>query len=315
MNELYPPIEPTAMRWIDVENDHKIYLEECGNPAGESVLFIHGGPGSGCSTGHRRYFDPAHYRIVLVDQRGCGRSTPLGETAGNCTDWLVQDFEAVRQRLGIERWILFGGSWGATLALCYARAFPSAVSAMILRGTFLARSRDLDWFFGPFGAASVFPDAYERFTDGVPPEERCDLIAAYHRRVHGADAPTAGAWASAWAAWGDRVATWTLGSSGEPGTSDSNRLLAKVRIETHFAVNRYFLADRPLLGALDQLPDVPITIVQGRRDLVCPVDAAWALYRAIPGARLILLPDTGHLVGEPAMIDALVGETDRLRRG
>jgi len=313
MNHLYPRIAPSAIYLIDVGDGHLAHVEECGNPDGRVVLFIHGGPGSGCNAGHPRYFDPRHYRIVLVDQRGSGRSTPPGATRANTTDLLVRDLETIRRRLGIDRWLLFGGSWGATLALAYAQRHGGAVSGMILRGTFLARREDLAWFFGADGAARVFPDAYSELLRVVPSAERGDLIGAYHRRVHGDDAAVADESARAWSRWADRVATWTLPPSEEQVATDRHRLVAKVRIETHYAVNGYFLRDRPLLDGVSRLPDVPVTVVHGRRDLVCPVEAAWTLHRAIPGSRLILLSDAGHLAVEPAMIDALVGETDRLR--
>lgn len=313
MHRLYPPIPVLAAYSVDVGEGHLIHVEECGNPAGTPVVFIHGGPGSGCNAGHRRYFDPAHYRVVLADQRGCGRSTPLGETRANSTDRLIRDLETIRQRLRIERWILFGGSWGATLALRYAQTFPDTVSAMVLRGSFLARPEDLEWFFGGAGAARVFPDAYDDFVHPVPDGERRDLPGAYYRRIHGPDEGVALAWARTWSAWGNRVVTWTLPSLEAEDEIDPQRLLAKVRIETHYAVNRHFLAERPLLDAVGRLPDVPIAIVHGRRDLICPFDAAWTLHRAIPGSRLIPVPEAGHLAGEPAMIDALVGEMDRLR--
>lgn len=314
MRQLYPPAAALATYRIDVGDGHRVHVEECGNPVGRPVLFLHGGPGSGFNALHCRYFDPAHYRIVLVDQRGCGRSTPLGETRANSTDNLVRDLEAVRQTLRIRRWILFGGSWGATLALCYAQAFPDAVSAMVLRGSFLARGKDLAWFFAKAGAARIFPDAYDEFLRPVPGAERQDLVGAYCRRVQAPDRDVALAWARAWGAWGDRVVTWNLPPSERKDEIDPERLLAKVRIETHYAFNRYFLADRPLLDGASRLPDVSIAIVHGRRDLICPFEAAWAMHRAIPGSRLVPVPEAGHLAVEPKMIDALVGEMDRLRR-
>jgi len=313
MHQLYPQAQALATYRIDVEEGHRIHVEECGNPAGKPVVFIHGGPGSGCNAAHRRFFDPAHFRIVLVDQRGSGRSTPLGETRANSTPVLVRDLETTRQRLGIGRWILFGGSWGATLALRYAQTFPDAVSALVLRGSFLARQEDLDWFFGGSGVARVFPEDYGDFLCPVPADERGDLVRAYHRRIHGSDEEMVLAWARAWTAWAERVATWTLPQPRTEEPTDPQRSLAKARIETHYALNRYFLSDRPLLGAAGSIPDVPIAIVHGRRDLVCPFDAAWALHRAISGSRLVQVPEAGHLAFEPTMTDALVGEMDRLR--
>lgn len=311
---LYPPIDKVVSYQIEVGGGHRLYVEECGNRDGQPVLFIHGGPGSGCNANHRRYFDPTHYRIVLMDQRGCGRSTPLGNVQDNDTYALVEDLETIRRRLDIQRWILFGGSWGATLALRYAQDNPNAVAAIVLRGSFLARPQDLDWFFGDQGAARIFPEAYGNFLGPVPVAERDDLIAAYHRRIMGADAETAFAWACHWLDWGGTVTTWTLPTTDRTSVPEPQRLLAKAKIEAHYALNRYFLLDRPLLDAVGQLPAVPVCIVHGRRDLVCPCAAAATLNQAIPGSRLILVEDAGHPPVEPAMIDALVGETDRLRQ-
>lgn len=313
MLTLYPPIDDVTCHEIVVGGGHVLYVEECGHPQGEAVLFLHGGPGSGCSTDSRRYFDPTHYRIVLVDQRGSGRSRPRGEVDGNDTHTLIRDLNSVRQRLSIERWMLFGGSWGATLAIRYAQIYPLAVSAIILRGTFLARPRDVDWFFGADGAARVFPEAYADFSQPLTNDECSNPIAAYHRRLHGADRNIALNWARSWSEWSRTVTEWTLPRRDGNADTDPDRLLTKTRIETHYAINGYFLVGTPLLDAISRLPLVPITIVHGRRDLVCPCAAAWTLHRAIPRSRLILLDNAGHLAGEPAMVDALVRETDRLR--
>lgn len=317
MRSLYPPISDVSSYRIDVGDGHCVYVEECGNRNGQAAVFLHGGPGSGCNANHRRYFDPLHYRIVLLDQRGSGRSTPLGETRANATDNLVDDLETVRRHLAIEQWVLFGGSWGATLALCYAQAYPRAISAIVLRGPFLARRRDLEWFFGADGAARIFPDSYSTFVADLNRAERDDPVAAYHRAVHGSDRQIALAWANRWRDWSDRVATWTLppveSAVGSAPATDASVVLAKARIETHYAANRFFLADSVLLENARRLPDVPITIVHGRRDLVCPCEAAWTLHSCIPGSRLVVLPDTGHLLGEPTMVDAMISETDRLK--
>jgi proline iminopeptidase len=250
-----------------------------------------------------------------VDQRGCGRSSPLGEIGGNTTGELALDLEKIRAHLGVDRWLVFGGSWGATLALTYAQTYPVAVSGLVLRGTFLARTRDLEWFFGDGGAARVFPDAASRFIDRIPVGERSDPVVAYYRRVHGSDKSEALYFARAWASWCDRVATWNLPAVGDKKVreDDPRRFLAKVRIETHYAVNRYFLAGQPLLEGMKRLPDVPVSIVHGRRDLTCPLESAWSLHKAIPGSRLIIVSGSGHLAVESGMIDALIGETDGLR--
>ena len=312
---LYPPIEPYATRRLGVSASHELYVEECGNPAGVPVLFLHGGPGSGCNADHRRFFDPSFYRVVLLDQRGSGRSTPSGRVEGNDTRELIGDIEAVRRALDIDRWVLFGGSWGAALALLYAQAHAGAVRAMVLRGIFLARQRDLEWFFGPDGVARVFPEAWHEFAGLVPPHERADVVAACYRRIHGPDKRLALAAARAWSAWTDRVATWTLpaAGAGKELPEQVDRLLAKARIETHFARHGYFIGSNEILERAGRLTDVPVAIVHGRRDLTCTMEAAWLLHRAVQGSTLSVVPEAGHLASEPAMIDALVAATDRLR--
>jgi proline iminopeptidase len=310
----YPAIEPHATRRLPVALPHVLYVEECGNPLGLPVVVLHGGPGSGCRPHHRTLFDPGFYRILLFDQRGSGRSEPRGWVRRNRTPDLIDDLERIRRALGVDRWLLFGGSWGATLALLYAQAHPETVLGLVLRGVFLARPRDLDWFFGADGAARVFPEAWQSFSGMIPDAERGDLVAAYDRRVRD---PNGGeGFVEAWSAWEDRVATWSLGPatrSRATGGEDLERQRAKVRIATHFARHAYFIAPNQILDRAALLPDVPISIVQGRRDLVCPMEGAWALQHAVPGSRLIVVPAAGHLDSEPEMVDALVGETDRLR--
>jgi proline iminopeptidase len=274
-------------------------------------------------------FDPGFYRVVLVDQRGSGRSEPRGCVLLNRTLDLVADLERIRRELGIDRWLLFGGSWGATLALVYAQTHPAAVLGLVLRGVFLARPRDLQWFFGADGVARVFPEGWHDFARMVPPEEHGDLVEAYHRRFEGPDQAQVQAFAQAWSAWEDRVATWTLADSAEAQSSgtgsgvgapdtdargdDLERRCAKARVAIHFARHRYFIAPNEILERVAHLPPLPVSIVQGRRDLVCPMEGAWALHRAVPDSRLVVVPSAGHLDSEPGIIDALVGETDRLR--
>ncbi|WP_078118985.1 prolyl aminopeptidase [Thiosocius teredinicola] len=313
MHELYPAIDPYLAEHIDVGEGHQVYVEQCGNPAGEPVVFLHGGPGSGCNPVHRRFFDPSHYRIILLDQRGCGRSRPLGSTEHNDIESLAGDLETIRTRLAIARWQVFAGSWGATLAVFYARRYPEAVASMVLRGVFLARSEDLAWFFGDSGAARFFPDAYEQFVADISAPTVAGVIDAYHRHIHGADTGVALHWAVRWVTWADRLVTWTWGETDSAEPQDEQRLLAKTRIETHYALNRYFVDASPLLDDIDSLAEMRIVIVHGRRDLVCPVEGAWALHRRLPASRLNIVPNAGHLQIEPAMIDALVQETDRLR--
>jgi proline iminopeptidase len=317
MNNWYPSIDPYAEHWIRVGRSHRLYVEESGRPDGASMLFLHGGPGSGSRPDHRRYFDPDYYRVIVLDQRGSGRSTPLGETAENTTARLVQDLETVRARLKIGRWSLFGGSWGATLALVYAQTHPEAVAGMVLRGTFLGRPEDLLWCFSGQGVARVLPEAWQAFIEAIPAGERGSPIRAYHQRVHGGDPGTALCWARAWSAWTDRVVTWNLPATGieQERDQDPEATLAKVRIETHYALNRYFIVGNPILSRVDRLPPVPTTIVHGRRDLTCTLESSWTLHRKVRGSRLVIVSDAGHIASEPAMIRALVAETDRLRVG
>lgn len=314
VNRLFAPIEPYAQHQMAVGDGHSIYVEECGNRDGVPVVFLHGGPGAGCNENHRRYFDPSGYRIVLVDQRGSGRSTPYGETRRNDTQRLVADLELIRKRLGIDQWLVLAGSWGVALGLYYAQSYPGACLGMILRGAFLARERDLEWFMSECGVARVFPEVSAELVGLLSPPERLDPIAAYYRHVHGPDIETARTWARTWSAWGDRVATWNLpvSANAQDEPLDIDKLMGKARIETHYAHHRYFLRDSPLLESTAKLPDVPITIVHGRRDLTCPVEAAWSLHRAIPGSRLRVIPDAGHLSSEPPMVDALVDETNQM---
>ena len=315
MRVLYPPTEPYAARHLVLGDGQRLYVEECGRVDGCPVVFLHGGPGSGCQPDHRRYFDPDHYRIVLVDQRGSGRSTPVGGIAQNNTRNLIEDLETIRTGLRINRWLLFGGSWGATLALVYAQTHPQRVMGLVLRGTFLARQRDLDWFFGPNGVARLLPDAWRDFCDQVPKAARTGLPMAYHRLVRSRDAALASAAALAWSAWEERVLSWQRPFVPAVSTAPvvAAQVLAKVRIATHYARHRYFLQDNEIIEHAERLPTVPTTIVHGRLDLVCPLEGAWTLHQALPGSRLLLVEDAGHLISDPAMIDALVGETDRLR--
>ena len=317
MQRLYPALEPYAEYRLPSDGPHSIHVEECGKPDGIPALFLHGGPGSGCQPDHRRFFDPDYYRIILFDQRGAGRSTPLGETAQNSSQDLLNDMESLRRKLGLDRWLLFGGSWGAALALLYAEAFPAAVSGMILRGLFLARQRDLDWFFSDDGVCRLFPDAWSAFTRDVPLQERTDLIAAQHKRIHAGNGDTALGAARAWSAWGSSVVTWSAAPGidrGKAGSEDARRILAKARIESHYAQHRYFIQDNQILNCVDRLPSVPISIVHGRRDITCALESAWTLHLALPASRLLVVEDAGHLMSEAPMIDALLRETDRMRQ-
>lgn len=319
MRSLYPPIEPRSVFHLEAAPPHRVYVEDCGNPAGQPVVFLHGGPGSGCKPYHRQFFNPDRYRVVLLDQRGCGRSMPAGETRSNDTGGLLDDLEAIRTRLGIERWLLFGGSWGATLALRYAQTHPDRVTGLILRGTFLARQRDLDWFFGGVdsgtGVHAVFPDGWDELQAQFPGIAAADLIDECRRRLSSTDAELRWRTARAWSQWTGRVVTYMLPASESPpapSADDRQRIVDEVTIETHYASHRYFIGENQILDAIGRLPQVPITIVHGRRDLTCPLESSWVLHRALPRSRLVIVPDAGHLASEPAMIDALVTATDAM---
>ena len=312
MRELYPEINASNSYRLKVDPVHTIYVEEAGNPRGIPVIFLHGGPGSGCNENHRRYFDPTKYRVVLFDQRGCNRSTPAGETRNNSTPDLLQDIERIREHLGIEQWLVFGGSWGATLGLLYAQSHPSRVLGMILRGTFLARQKDLDWF-GRKGASMIFPDYWQDFTGIIPDPERSDLISAYYARVHGPDREARETAAMAWSKWAGRLVTYLLpGVDYTPG--DVGKTVREVLIETHYAMHRYFIDENRILDNAALLPPVPVRIVHGRRDLTCTLDASWSLHRALPDSELVIVKEGGHLAGEPVMVDALVTATDDMAK-
>ncbi len=324
MKSLYPELDPYAIHHLNVDDLHELHVEECGNPNGIPALFLHGGPGSGCSDEHRRYFDPTYYRIILFDQRGSGKSLPLGETELNTSQHLVSDMETIRRHLGIEQWMLFAGSWGATLALLYAQTHPDRLLGMILRGSFLARTEDMEWFF--VGLKRLFPQPRERFSNDVAePENLETVIKWYYTAVHGDDHDLSLHAARAWSAWGSYVVNWHRARSGEKldrekqseteteTETERERLLAKVRIETHYAYHRYFIVQNQILSNIATLPDIPVSIVHGRFDLTCTMEAAWLLHRAIPNSRFIQVEEAGHLIGEPAMTAALIEETDRMR--
>lgn len=313
MRTLYPPIEPHEDGKLAVSALHTLHYELCGNPRGTPVIFLHGGPGGGTTPEHRRFFDPAAYRIVLFDQRGAGRSTPHAELRENTTWDLVADMERLRTHLGIDRWVVFGGSWGSTLALAYAETHPDRVRALVLRGIFLCRAWEIQWFYQE-GASAIFPDRWEEYLAPIPEAERGDLLRAYHRRLTGDDEAVRLAAARAWSAWEGS----TLRLHPDPKLiaefDEPYRALALARIECHYFVNRIFLeADDWLLAHVGAIRRIPGVIVQGRYDVVCPTTSAWDLHRAWPEAELHIVPDAGHHAMEPGIVDALVGATDRFR--
>lgn len=311
--DLYPPIKPYTTHRIAVDAIHDLYLEECGNPQGIPAIFLHGGPGAGCEPGHRRFFDPARYRILLFDQRGSGRSTPHAELKANTTWHLVADMERIRRELGIDRWLVFGGSWGSTLALAYAQTHPERVSALVVRGIFLCRDPEIRWFYQE-GASWVFPDWWEDFLAPIPEDQRGDLLHAYHCRLTGDDEIARMAAAKAWSIWEGRAATLLPNPDVQAFFANPHVALSLARIECHYFVNRAFLEPRQLLCNADRLVGIPGVIVQGRYDLICPLRSAWELHRAWSRAELKIIPDAGHAAFEPGIRGALVAATDRFAR-
>ncbi len=307
---LYPDITPFDCGTIPAGSIHQVYYEQCGSAKGQPVVFLHGGPGGGCSADMRRFFDPKRWRAVLFDQRGCGRSTPFSALRENTIWHLIEDIENIRQSLGIERWVVFGGSWGSTLALAYAQKHPERVSGLILRGIFLCRKSDIDWLYQE-GANALFPDAWEGFLTPIPQEARKDLVGAYHKRLFGDDAKVRLEAARAWSRWeGDTVTI--KGPEGRADDFEDDRFVdAFARIECEYFVHGGFLKyDGQLLEEADRIAHIPCTIVQGRYDAVCPVQGAWALHKALPKSKLEIVPLAGHSAMEPGIIDALVRATD-----
>ncbi|ONM48677.1 prolyl aminopeptidase [Nocardia donostiensis] len=314
MRELYPPLEPYERDTLDVGDGQSVYWEVSGNPDGKPAVFLHGGPGGATAPWQRRFFDPEQYRIVLFDQRGCGRSTPhLADDADlsvNTTAHLISDIEALREHLGIDRWLVFGGSWGSTLALTYAQQYPRRVTELVLRGIFLLRRKELDWFYN--GAAGyVYPDEWEKFLAPVPePERGGDLVEAYHRLLHSSDPDIAIAAAIAWSTWESSTSTLRPQPGRVEEAAEPRFALAMARIENHYVRNGGFLDEGQLLRDIHTIAGIPAVIVQGRHDIVCPTVSAWELHRAWPGSALHIVDDAGHAASEPGIIHHLVEATD-----
>ena len=313
MPNLFPDIKPYGHRQLAVEPPHVLYVEECGTPEGIPVLFVHGGPGGGCSPKHRCFFDPMEYRIVLFDQRGCGRSTPHAELNGNRTDALIEDMEAIRIELGIDKWLLFGGSWGSTLSLLYAQKYPERVLGLVLRGIFLCRRQDLLWFYQE-GASHVFPDYWQSFIAPIAPAERADMMGAYYRLLTGSNELARMGAAKAWSGWEAQCATLKPDSQLYEQFTDPRVALALARIEAHYFVNDAFLEPNQIIANAGRLKGIPGVIVHGRYDMVCPFDNAFALHEAWPGSDLQIIRDAGHSALEPGITDALIKATNRFAR-
>ncbi|MCK7593823.1 prolyl aminopeptidase [Pseudomarimonas salicorniae] len=312
---LFPEIEPYDHGRLQVSERHSLYYEQCGNPRGKPVVMVHGGPGGGCSAGMRRFHDPARYRIILFDQRGAGRSTPHADLVDNTTWDLVADMERLRQHLGIERWQVFGGSWGSTLALAYAQTHPDRATELVLRGIFMLRRWELEWFYQE-GASRLFPDAWQRYLAPIPEVERGDLISAFHRRLTSEDRDVRVRAARAWSVW--EAATSFLHQ--DPNFMSAHEAddfaLAFARIECHYFVNGgFFEVEDQLLRDVGKIRRIPATIVHGRYDVVCPLQSAWELHQAWPEARLEIIADAGHSAFEPGNVDALVRATESYAAG
>lgn len=310
MRSLYPAIKPYVRHTLVTEPPHSIYVEECGNANGIPVLFVHGGPGGGCEAWHRQFFDPDRYRIVLFDQRGCGRSKPHAELEQNHTGALLADMEMIREHLGIDRWLLFGGSWGSTLGLLYAQAFPARVLGLVVRGIFLCRKQDISWFY-QHGASRLFPDYWEDFTAQISPEKRDDMVSAYYELLTGSDELARLAAAKAWSVWEGRTSNLDAWPATIEHFSDSRVALSMARIECHYFMNDAFIQKNQILDQADRLQEIPGVIVHGRYDVVCPVDQAWALHEAWPKSKLEIVKGSGHSAGEVGIVDALVRATDQ----
>ena len=313
MPDLFPPIEPFDSFRLRVSDLHELHVEQCGNPDGTPVVFFHGGPGAGLSPLHRRFFDPAAYRVVLFDQRGSGKSTPLGELRENTTWDLVADAERIRERLGIEKWLVFGGSWGSTLGLAYAESHPERCTGLILRGIFLSRRSEVLWTFGG-GAQRVFPDGWAELLSILDDSEKDDVLAAYHRRLSSADPAVARQAALSWNRW-EELGSYLVARLYSVAEEDVPAEIALARIEAHYFVNGAFLASEDqLLRDVEKVRHLPCVIVQGRYDMVCPAVSAWDLHEAWPGSRLAIVPASGHSADEPGIVSALVDATEEWKK-
>lgn len=312
MLNLYPNIVPYAVHQLAVDALHRVYVEESGTPNGIPVLFIHGGPGAGCDPGQRRFFDPNLYRIVLFDQRGAGRSTPHAELKDNTTQALVSDMETIRAYLGIEKWVLFGGSWGSTLALVYAETYPQRVLGMILRGIFLCRTEDLAWFYEAGGASRLFPDYWEAFVGHLPKDEQNNILKNYYRHLTGKDEIARMSAAKAWSRWEGLCATLKPNAKVVDHFTDPHVAMSLARIEAHYFINQVFLSENQLLAHANRLVEIPGIIVHGRYDVVCPVDGAYALHKAWSSSELEIICDAGHSATEPGIMHALILATNKM---
>ena len=315
LRTLYAEIEPFDSGYIRVSPVHELYYEQCGNPDGEPVVFLHGGPGAGLVPDYRRFFDPEAYRIVLFEQRGAGRSKPHASLDDNTTWHLVSDIEQIREHFGIDKWLVFGGSWGSTLALAYAERHPDRVTGLVLRGIFLCRPKEIRWFYEDSqGASAVFPETWEQYVQVIPEVERGDMINAYYRRLTSDDAAVRLQAAQAWSVWEASALRLLPDQKMIDEFTEPEKAIALARIECHYFVNNsFFDTDNYLIEQVDRIRHIPAVIVHGRYDMVCPFMNAWDLHRAWPEATLKIIPDAGHAATEPGIADALVRATDSFR--
>lgn len=311
MREFYPSIEPYNQGTLKVSDIHTLYYEQCGNPQGKPVVLLHGGPGGGCSPFYRQYFDPQKWRVILFDQRGAGKSTPRAELRENTTWDLVSDIEKIRIHLNIENWFVFGGSWGSTLALAYSETHPERCNGLILRGIFLVRKKEINWFYQE-GASNIYPDAWEEYLKPIPEAERGDLVAAYYKRLTSDDPKIRLEAAKAWSIWEGSTSKLIQNQGSIAGFGSSHFAEAFARIECHYFINNaFFESEDFLLKNVDKIRHIPGAIVQGRYDIPCPVVSAWELHKAWPEAELIIVPDAGHSMTEPGIRSALIEATDK----
>lgn len=308
---MYPEIEPYHSSFLKVSDLHTVYYEQCGNPNGKPVVFLHGGPGGGIVASYRRYFDPKKWRIILIDQRGCGKSTPFAELKENTTWDLVSDIEKIRATLAIEKWAVFGGSWGSTLALSYSITHPEKCTELFLRGIFLLRKKEIDWFYQD-GCSKIFPDLWENYLKPIPVNERNDLVAAYHKRLTSPDMSVRKEAAKAWSIWEGLTSKLIPDMENAKKFGDDEFADAFARIECHYFTNKgFFNEDNFLLNNVDKIKNIKTVIVQGRYDVVCPAESAWDLHRALPNSELHIISDAGHSLAEPGITKKLIEYTDR----
>ena len=310
MQKLYPAITPYHESQLKVSETHTLWIEESGNPEGIPVVFLHGGPGAACEKYHRQFFDPQHYRIVLFDQRGCGRSTPHAELLENTTQNLVADIEKIREQLKIDKWLVFGGSWGSTLALVYAQTHPQRVTGLILRGIFLCRQRDIQWFYQD-GTSYIYPDLWQRYIKVIPENERDDIVAAFYKRLTSGDQTIQADAAKAWSVWEGSTSNLITKSEVLNHFSDDKIALSLARIECHYFVNNSFLRENQILEDVSLLTNIPGVIIHGRYDVVCPIEQAYLLHQAWPDAEFIIAPTSGHSATEVEIVDALIQATQK----